>query len=56
MGNEEFLYFTMKGESFISRIPSDKAHGLKMGDSEDFYFKMENSHLFDPETDENITL
>ena len=56
MGNEEYLYFAMKNEKFISRIPSDKAHGLKMGDTEDFYFKMEHVSIFDHETEENLTL
>ena len=56
MGNEEYVYFTIKGVSFISRIPSDKAHGLEMGMNEDFYFNMEFAHIFDYETEENISI
>ena len=56
MGNEEFIYFTIDGQQFTSRIEARKTEGLTHGSKGRFYFNMKRAHIFDAETEENITL
>jgi len=56
MGNEEFVYFTIGGIQYIARLDSEKVNGTKNGIDYDFWFDLEKCHLFDFETEENITL
>ena len=56
MGNEEFLYFTIDGCQFTSRIEARKTENVKYGEEGEFYFNIKRAHIFDAETEENITL
>ncbi len=56
MGNEEFLYFTIDGCEFTSRIEARKSENVKYGEEGEFYFNIKRAHIFDAETEENITL
>ncbi len=55
MGNEIILYVnTMSGEEFVARV--DPRSPLKAGDKINLTFDMSHIHLFDTETEVNITL
>ncbi len=56
MGNEEFTHFTLEGMNLISRCESKKSKHLDYGDKGIFYFDMDEAHIFDKETEENIYL
>lgn len=56
MGNEEIVYFIVDGEQYISRQSPDKKVNLLPGEEKYFYFDMDNCHIFDFETEENISL
>ncbi|WP_426710758.1 ABC transporter ATP-binding protein [Cetobacterium sp. SF1] len=56
MGNEEFIYFTIGKNQYTSRIPVEKSTGVTFGNDESFYFDMDKCHIFDYETEANITL
>ena len=56
MGNEEFIYFTIDGYEFTSRIEARKTDNVKYGEEGEFYFNIKRAHIFDAETEENITL
>ena len=56
MGNEEFIYFTIDGCEFTSRIEARKTDNVKYGEEGEFYFNIKRAHIFDAETEENITL
>ena len=56
MGNEEFLYFTIDGCQFTSRIEARKTENVKYGEEGEFYFNIKRAHIFDAKTEENITL
>ncbi|MDU1910922.1 sn-glycerol-3-phosphate ABC transporter ATP-binding protein UgpC [Fusobacterium sp.] len=56
MGNEEFIYFDIDGYEFTSRIEARKSEGTKYGEKGRFYFDVDKIHIFDAETEENITL
>ena len=56
MGNEEFLHFSIDGYNFVSRIEARKSLSLTYGETGTFYFNSERVHIFDVETEENITL
>lgn len=56
MGNEEFIYFSIDGQEFISRIEARKSEGVQYGEKGRFYFNIKRAHLFDSETEENIGL
>ena len=56
MGNEEFIYFNIDGIEFISRIEARKSENVKYGEVGEFYFNVKKAHIFDAETEENITL
>ncbi|MGL4392838.1 MAG: ABC transporter ATP-binding protein [Fusobacteriaceae bacterium] len=56
MGNEEYVYFSLGNVQYTSRIPVEKAERLEFGSIATFCFEMEKCHIFDFETEENITL
>ncbi|KGM98221.1 sn-glycerol-3-phosphate ABC transporter ATP-binding protein UgpC [Clostridium botulinum] len=56
MGNESFTYFELGGKQFISNIQSSKIIDMKTGDKVKFMFNMDNCHIFDIDSEENITL
>ena len=56
MGNEEYIYFMLGGNQFISRINVEGiSDGSKKG-NERFYFDTSKCHIFDINTEENISL
>lgn len=56
MGNEEYVYFTVAGTQMAARFDSAKVTKTKNGSDYKFFFDMEKSHIFDMETEENISL
>lgn len=56
MGNEVFSYFTVGDIQFSSRIPSDKTGDLSHDMKYEFAFEMEKCHIFDFDSEENISL
>ncbi|ABR47116.1 ABC transporter related [Alkaliphilus metalliredigens QYMF] len=56
MGNEEFIYFEAEGTQYISRINSHDMLKVTRGKEHCFSFDMSKCHLFDFETEENISL
>jgi multiple sugar transport system ATP-binding protein len=56
MGNEEFIYFTIDGVQYTARLNSENVRETGNGKNYDFWFDMEKCHIFDKETDENISL
>lgn len=56
MGNEEFIYFTIGKTQYSSRIPVEKSTGINFGGVESFYFDMDKCHIFDFDTEANISL
>ena len=56
MGNEEFIYFTIDGQEFTSRIEARKSEGVQHGEKGRFFFNIKRAHIFDAETEENISL
>jgi len=56
MGNEEFVYFDVKGTQLSARFDSSKVNKTANGVDYKFWFDMEKCHIFDLETEENISL
>jgi multiple sugar transport system ATP-binding protein len=56
MGNEEYVYFMLDGNQYIARFDSKKGYGLKHDQKYEFCFDMDKCHIFDYETEENISL
>ena len=56
MGNEEYVYFKIDGQGFVSRIEARKSENLTHGSEGIFYFNMKKAHIFSKETEENLTL
>ena len=56
MGNEEYVYFTLGDRQFTARLDSKKVKNTKYGVKYQFWFDMEKCHIFDFETEENISL
>ncbi|MCQ9626028.1 MAG: ABC transporter ATP-binding protein [Cetobacterium somerae] len=56
MGNEEFIYFFIGDAQYTARIPAEKSTGANFNQQENFYFEMDKCHLFDIETEKNITI
>ncbi|MGL4970424.1 MAG: sugar ABC transporter ATP-binding protein, partial [Cetobacterium sp.] len=56
MGNEEFIYFFIGDAQYTARIPAEKSTGANFNQKEEFYFEMDKCHLFDIETEQNITI
>lgn len=56
MGNEEFVYFNVGGTQLAARFDSAKVKNTANGVDYKFWFDMEKCHIFDLETEENISL
>ena len=56
MGNEEFIYFFIGDAQYTARIPAENSTGANFNQQENFYFEMDKCHLFDIETEKNITI
>ena len=59
MGSELYIYFTVGGNEFTSRIRLDgldETATKYRGECADFYFVMDRCHVFDKETGANLTL
>lgn len=56
MGNEVYVYFQMGKHQYTSRIPSAKAGNISYGMDYEFFYDMEKCHIFDYETEKNISL
>lgn len=56
MGNEEFIYFFIGDTQYTARIPAEKSTGANFNQKEEFYFEMDKCHLFDIESEQNITI
>jgi multiple sugar transport system ATP-binding protein len=54
MGNEVFVYFAVGQNQFIARLGADV--NVKSGEKHELWFDMNECHVFDTETEENITL
>lgn len=56
MGNEIYAYYQNDSHQYTARIPSDKANNLTHGIDYEFWYDMTKCHIFDLETEENISL
>lgn len=56
MGNESFVYFSKEGLQLTAKIDSMESRSLETGKVEDFIFHLGNCHIFDYESEENISL
>ncbi len=54
MGNEVFVYFSPGKNQYIARL--DSGVNVKSGEEYKLWFDMTKCHIFDKETEENITL
>ncbi|KEH95151.1 ABC transporter ATP-binding protein [Clostridium botulinum] len=56
MGSEAFVYFKLGAKQFISNIQSSDISNIKTNDKIKLMFNMDNCHIFDIDTEKNITL
>ena len=56
MGNEKYLYFKVGAHEMIARVADQTISTSDIGSKIRFKFNIEPCHLFDMETDENLTL
>ena len=56
MGNEEFVYFDVNRTQLAARFDSAKVTKTANGADYKFWFDMEKCHIFDFETEENVSL
>lgn len=56
MGNESYVYFNFGDKQFIAKLDSKDSKDLITGNSQRFMFHMDNCHIFDYDSEENITL
>lgn len=56
MGSEAFVYFKLGAKQFISNIQSSNISNIKTNDKIKLMFNMDNCHIFDIDTEKNITL
>lgn len=56
MGNESYVYFNVLDVQIVCKIDSVASKHLICGEEANFMFHMENSHIFDMETEENISI
>ena len=56
MGNEEIVYFGVDGKRYIARQTPNINEGLTLGEKKKFNFDMGKCHIFDFETEQNITI
>ncbi|HBM17125.1 MAG TPA: sugar ABC transporter ATP-binding protein [Lentisphaeria bacterium] len=56
MGNESYCYFKVAGNEYVARINGEASAHLQIGDKQKFYIRMDKCHIFDAETERNISL
>ena len=56
MGNEQYVYFSIDGAQCTARVSSEKITHVKHGEKYEFCFEMDKCHIFDFETEENISI
>ena len=56
MGSETFCYFKMGEERYIAKLDSNKVKNLNVGDKFQFTMHMTRCHIFDHETEVNLSL
>lgn len=56
MGNEAYIYFQSNNVQYTSRVPAEMATGVEYDEDYHFWIDMEKCHIFDYETEENISL
>jgi multiple sugar transport system ATP-binding protein len=56
MGSETFCYFTMGGKRYIAKLDSNKIKDLNVGDKFKFTMQMTRCHIFNHESETNISL
>jgi oligogalacturonide transport system ATP-binding protein len=53
------VHFTVEGRELCTRVPSDVVEAKLqdvIGKEQTFHFEMSNAHIFDKETERNISL
>lgn len=55
MGSEEYIYFDLNGKQFIAKIPYSAVNKKEMKESV-FSFNTSKCHIFDKETEKNLTI
>lgn len=55
-GSQAFLHFSVEGQSMVAKVRTKSIASIEIGSSIDLYFVMESCHIFDGETEENLTL
>jgi multiple sugar transport system ATP-binding protein len=53
LGHEELLHAQSEGHEIVALVPSDKK--VQAGDNVEFEIPVEKLHVFDPDTEENLT-
>ena len=53
LGHEELLHAQAEGHEIVALVPSDKK--VQVGDDVEFAIPVEKLHVFDPDTEENLT-
>jgi multiple sugar transport system ATP-binding protein len=56
MGNESFVYFNFAKNTFTAKVDAADSRRLKHAGKEKFMFHMEECHIFDFESEVNISL
>ncbi|WP_320047775.1 sn-glycerol-3-phosphate ABC transporter ATP-binding protein UgpC [uncultured Ilyobacter sp.] len=56
MGNEQYVHISISGEEYTARSSSEKALLAQHGEKYNFVFDMKKCHIFDFESEENISL
>ncbi len=56
MGNEEFVHFIIDEIQYSARLISENIKETRNGKNYNFWFDMEKCHIFDYETEKNISL
>lgn len=56
MGNEAFVYFNFAGNIFIAKIDAADSRRIESTSKEKFMFHMEECHIFDFDSEANISL
>lgn len=56
MGSESFVHFNFEGNQLIAKLDLEDAVSVKSGDVEEFTLNMDKCHIFDFESEKNITL
>lgn len=56
MGNEAYIYYQVGRNQYTSRVQASMALEVKYGNNCDFAYDMDKCHIFDYESEENISL